>query len=224
MIFDSFWRKYSSPSQNALNPHLFSLLFLQNHWFLRGNELFCPRTVGFWEEIDFFAQEPLVFERKWTFLCQNRWFLRGNGVFCPRTVGFWEEMDFFAPEPLVFERKWTFLPQNRWFLRGNQLFCPRTVDFWEEMNFFAPEPLVFERKWPFTLKNTLELETKWSFAPKVYLTFSFVFVYLSCFFNFLVKNKNGERYLLSRASEMNFKNWKHWGRNGEYKKRHFRRS
>ena len=160
MIFDSFWRKHSPPSQNALNPHLFSLFFLQNHWFLRGNELFCPRTVGFWEEMNFFIQEPSVFERKWTFLCQNCWFLRGNRLFCPRIIG-----------------------------------------FWKEMNFSVQESSVFERKWPFT--------------PKVYLTSSFVFVYLSCFFNFLVKNKNEQTYLLSRASEMNFRNfrnfrnWKH---------------
>ena len=162
MVFYIFWRKYSPPSQNALNPHLFSLFFLQNHRFLRENELFYPRTIGFWEEIDFFAQEPLVFERKWTFL-----------------------------------------PKNRRFLRGNRLFCARTVGFWEEIDFFVPEPLVFERKWPFTLKNTLELETKQSFTPKLYLTSSFVFVYLSCFFSFLVKNKNVQIYLLSRASGMN---------------------
>ena len=174
MIFDSFWRKHSPPSQNALNPHLFSLFFLQNHWFLRGNGLFCARTVSFWEEMNFFIQEPSVFERKWTFLCQNCWFLRGNRLFCPRIIG-----------------------------------------FWKEMNFSVQESSVFERKWPFTLKNTLELETKWPFTPKVYLTSSFVFVYLSCFFNFLVKNKNEQTYLLSRASEMNFRNfrnfrnWKH---------------
>ena len=146
MIFDSFWRKYSPPSQNALNPHLFSLFFLQNHWFLRGNELFCPRTVGFWEEIDFFAQESSVFERKWSSLCQNRWFLRGNGLFYPRITGFWKEMKFFVPEPLVFERKWTFLCQNRWFLRGNGLFCPRTVGFWEEMTIYSKIHPVFGDK------------------------------------------------------------------------------
>ena len=162
MIFDIFWRKYSPPSQNALNPHLFSPFSLENRRFLRGNELFYPRTVGFWEEIDFFVPESSVFERKWTFLRQNRWFLRGNGLFCPRIIGFWEEIDFFPPEPLI-----------------------------------------FERKWPFTLKNPLELKTKWPFTPKVYLTSSFVFVYLSCFFNFLVKNKNEQIYLLSRASGMN---------------------
>ena len=155
MIFDIFWRKYSPPSQNALPPPSLFLLF--------------PR-------------ESSVFKRKWTFLCQNRRFLRGNGLFCARIIGFWEEMNFFAPEPLVFERKWTFLCQNHRFLRGNELFCARTVGFWEEMNFFVQEPSVFERKWPFTLKNPLEMETKWSFTPKVYLTFSFVFVYLSCFF------------------------------------------
>ena len=161
-MFDIFWRKYSPPSQNALNPHFFSLFFRQNHWFLRG-----------------------------------------NGLFCPRIIGFWEEIDFFVPEPSVFERKWTFLSKNRRFLRGNELFYPRIVDFWEEIDFFIQEPSVFERKWPFTLKNPLELKTKRPFTPKVYLTSSFIFVYLSCFFNFLVKNKNEQIYLLSRASGMN---------------------
>ena len=125
MIFDIFWRKHSPPSQNALNPHLFSLFFLQNHWFLRGNGLFCARTVSFWEEMNFFIQEPSVFERKWTFLCQNCWFLRGNRLFCPRIIGFWKEMNFSVQESSVFERKWPFTLKNT---------------------------LELETKWPFTLK------------------------------------------------------------------------
>lgn len=140
MIFDIFWRKHSPPSQNALNPHLFSLFFRQNRWFLKGNELFCARTVGFWKEMNFFAQEPLVFERKWSFLSKNHRFLKGNELFYPRIIGFWEEIDFFAQEPLVFERKWTFLPKNRWFLWGNGLFCARTVGFWEEMTIYSKKP------------------------------------------------------------------------------------
>ena len=185
-----FWRKYSPPSQNALNPHLFSLFFLQNHWFLRGNGLFCARTVGFWEEIDFFMPEPLVFGRKWTFLCQNRRFLRGNELFCARTVGFWEEMTFFAQEPLVFERKSTFLSKNRWFLRGNEVFYARTVGFWEEMTIYSKKHPGAGDKMVIYSKSLLDIQ----FCICIFILF---------FFNFLVKNKNERTYLLSRASGMN---------------------
>ena len=125
MIFDIFWRKYSPRSQNALNPHLLSPFSLENRWFLRRNELFCARTVGFWEEMNFFIQEPSVFERKWTFLSKNRWFLRGNGLFYPRIIGFWEKMNFFAPEPLVFERKWPFTLKNTLELETKSVFTPK---------------------------------------------------------------------------------------------------
>ena len=46
--------------------------------------------------MNFFMPEPLVFERKWTFLSKNRRFLRGNRLFCARTVGFWEEMTIYS--------------------------------------------------------------------------------------------------------------------------------
>ena len=69
--------------------------------------------------------EPLVFERKWTFLSKNRRFLRGNGLFCARTVGFWEEIDFFMPEPLVFERKWPFTLKNPLELETKSIFTPK---------------------------------------------------------------------------------------------------
>ncbi len=46
--------------------------------------------------MNFFALEPSVFERKWTFLSKNRRFLRENELFCPRTVGFWEEMTIYS--------------------------------------------------------------------------------------------------------------------------------
>ena len=77
-----FWKKYSYPSQNALNPHLFPS--------------FSSRIIGFWEEMDFFVQESSVFERKWTFLSKNRWFLRGNRLFYARTVGFCGEMTIYS--------------------------------------------------------------------------------------------------------------------------------
>lgn len=89
--------------------------------------------------MNFFAPEPLVFERKWTFLPKNHRFLGGNELFYPRIVDFWEEIDFFVPEPLVFERKWPFTLKNT---------------------------LEMETKWSFTLKYTLELETKSVFTPK----------------------------------------------------------
>ena len=96
MIFDIFWRKHSPPSQNALNTHFFSPFSLENRRFLRGNEVFYARTVGFWEEMNFFVPESSVFERKWTFLSKNRWFLRGNELFYPRIIGFWEEMTIYS--------------------------------------------------------------------------------------------------------------------------------
>ena len=75
--------------------------------------------------MNFFAQEPLVFEGKWTFLPKNRRFLRGNELFYARTVGFWEEIDFFVPEPLVFERKWPFTLKNPLELETKSVFTPK---------------------------------------------------------------------------------------------------